>query len=57
VEERDEIGQALDAIRKASGGDVTVPEHRTRLEEAARLAGATAEQVREAAKENPNWPW
>ena len=53
----DEVERALEAIRGANGFDLTIPEHRTSLEEDALKVGATAEQVREAAAENENWPF
>jgi hypothetical protein len=50
------IEQRLTAIRKAGAGDLTVPAHAHSLVEEAFRAGATAEQVKEAADENPYWP-
>ena len=53
----EDIEETLQRIREAGGWDLTIPEHRTSLEEDARKVGATAEQVREAAAENENWPF
>ena len=43
-------------MREANAFDLTVPEHRTSLEEDARRAGATFEELTRAADENENWP-
>jgi hypothetical protein len=56
VDEPGDIEQRLAAIREANAFDLTIPEHRTSLQEAARRAGATSEEIRKAADENENWP-
>jgi hypothetical protein len=52
----DEIERALEAIRKARAGDLSVPGFAHRLQEAALRAGATEEQVRAAIEHSPYWP-
>jgi hypothetical protein len=52
----DEVEGSLKEIREAKGFDLLLPEYRTGLEEAARRAGATFEEIRKAADENENWP-
>jgi hypothetical protein len=50
------VENALQGIGTASAGDLTVPGHRTALEEDARRAGATFVDIGKAAHESQDWP-